>query len=318
MSEDQQSNHEGGVWNNEQENDRLSFEDSDRFSEGSLCSWSSEQESLCNNWRGWKKPIPNSSAQFGSGSSKRSTDEPISLTELAARCVASVIPFELVEHFYPPVPENLQLRIAFWSFPENEEDIRLYSCLANSSADEFHRGDSLFKAKGVREPLQIGFHLSAAVHVTTPKNSFSVAVTFDRKKICTCTCTCSMSAYWCSHIVAVCLFRIHCVSRKQWKKLCCCAILSFMRLLNYISFSVFLFQLQLQPTKVSLRAPVSESLTRLQRDQLQKFAQYLISELPQQILPTAQRLLDELLSSQPTTINTVCGAPDPVRLTLAL
>lgn len=62
---------------------------------------------------------------------------------------------------------------------------------------------------------------------------------------------------------------------------------------------------------MSLRAPVSESLTRLQRDQLQKFAQYLISELPQQILPTAQRLLDELLSSQPTTINTVCGAPDP-------
>lgn len=49
----------------------------------------------------------------------------------------------------------------------------------------------------------------------------------------------------------------------------------------------------------------------MQRDQLQKFAQYLISELPQQILPTAQRLLDELLSAQPTTINTVCGAPDP-------
>ena len=28
-----------------------------------------------------------------------------------------------------------------------------------------------------------------------------------------------------------------------------------------------------------------------------------------QILPTAQRLLDELLSSQSTAINTVCGAP---------
>ena len=28
-----------------------------------------------------------------------------------------------------------------------------------------------------------------------------------------------------------------------------------------------------------------------------------------QILPTAQRLLDELLSSQQTAINTVCGAP---------
>lgn len=60
-----------------------------------------------------------------------------------------------------------------------------------------------------------------------------------------------------------------------------------------------------QPTQVCLRAPVSESLSRLHREQLQKFAQYLISELPQQILPTAQRLLDELLSSQTSKINTV-------------
>lgn len=58
-----------------------------------------------------------------------------------------------------------------------------------------------------------------------------------------------------------------------------------------------------QPNEVCLRAPVSESLTRLQRDQLQKFAQYLISELPQQILPTAQRLLDELLRYQQANIN---------------
>lgn len=42
----------------------------------------------------------------------------LSLTELAAREVAASLPFELVEAFYPPVPEQLQLRIAFWSFPE--------------------------------------------------------------------------------------------------------------------------------------------------------------------------------------------------------
>jgi hypothetical protein len=65
-----------------------------------------------------------------------------------------------------------------------------------------------------------------------------------------------------------------------------------------------------QPTQVCLRAPVSESLSRLHREQLQKFAQYLISELPQQILPTAQRLLDELLSSQPSAINTVSDFTD--------
>ena len=46
------------------------------------------------------------------------------LLELASQSVASHIPFEVVEHFYPPIPEQLQLRIAFWSFPENEEDIR--------------------------------------------------------------------------------------------------------------------------------------------------------------------------------------------------
>lgn len=198
------------------------------------------------------------------------------MTELAAKCVASYIPFELVEHVYPPVPEQLQLRIAFWSFPDNEEDIRLYSCLANSSADEFHRGDQLFKNRAVKDPLQIGFHLSATViGQSQPRGHFNVAVTFDRRRISSCNCTCTSSAYWCSHVVAVCLHRIHC------------------------------------PNEVCLRAPVSESLTRLQRDQLQKFAQYLISELPQQILPTAQRLLDELLSAQPTAINTVCGAPDP-------
>ncbi|XP_066258145.1 zinc finger SWIM domain-containing protein 8 homolog isoform X3 [Euwallacea similis] len=202
-----------------------------------------------------------------------------SLTEFAAKCVASHIPFELVEHVYPPVPEQLQLRIAFWSFPDNEEDIRLYSCLANGSAEEFLRGENLHRTHMVKDPLQIGFHLSASVqqarYNTTTTPTHNVAVTFDRRKISSCNCTCQSQAYWCSHIVAVCLTRIH------W------------------------------PHLVTLRAPVSESLSRLHREQLQKFAQYLISELPQQILPTAQRLLDELLGSQPSAINSVCGAPDP-------
>ncbi|XP_049279462.1 zinc finger SWIM domain-containing protein 8 homolog [Anopheles funestus] len=260
---------------NAEEIDRFSFEDSDRFEEDSLCSWSSEPESVCNNWRGWKKPAGMINS-FGGGSGRRFNEgEPTSLTELSARCVAFYIPFELVEQMYPPVPEPIMLRIAFWSFPDNEEDIRLYSCLANSSADEFHRGEQLFKNRAVKDPLQIGFHLSATVVQTQPRNQYNVAVTFDRRKISSCSCTCLPTTYWCSHVVAVCLYRIHC------------------------------------PTKVSLRAPVSESLSRLQREQLQKFAQYLISEQSQQILPIAQRLLDELLSAQPTTINTVYGAPDP-------
>uniref|UniRef100_A0A6I8NN03 Zinc finger SWIM-type containing 8 n=1 Tax=Ornithorhynchus anatinus TaxID=9258 RepID=A0A6I8NN03_ORNAN len=267
-----------------EDGERFSFEDSDRFEEDSLCSFISEAESLCQNWRGWRKQSagpnsPTGGGGGGGGGGGRMRDGlVIPLVELSAKQVAFHIPFEVVEKVYPPVPEQLQLRIAFWSFPENEEDIRLYSCLANGSADEFQRGEQLFRMRAVKDPLQIGFHLSATVvppQMVPPKGAYNVAVMFDRCRVTSCSCTCGAGAKWCTHVVALCLFRIH------------------------------------NASAVCLRAPVSESLSRLQRDQLQKFAQYLISELPQQILPTAQRLLDELLSSQSTAINTVCGAPDP-------
>jgi len=133
-----------------------------------------------------------------------------SLVELAAKCVALFIPYELVEQEYPPVPEELQLRIAFWSFPDNEDDIRLYSCLANSNSDEFIRGQNLYTSNAIKDSVQIGFHLSANVH-HGGRNVFNVAITFDRKKITTCNCTCEPMSYWCSHVVAVCLHRIYCV-----------------------------------------------------------------------------------------------------------
>uniref|UniRef100_A0A8D0A6N1 Zinc finger, SWIM-type containing 8 n=1 Tax=Sander lucioperca TaxID=283035 RepID=A0A8D0A6N1_SANLU len=263
-----------------EDGERFSFEDSDRFEEDSLCSFISEAESLCQNWRGWRKQSagPNSPTVKIKDSSHRPHGQVIPLVELSAKQVAFHIPFEVVEKVYPPVPEQLQLRIAYWSFPENEEDIRLYSCLANGSPDEFQRGEQLYRIRAVKDPLQIGFHLSATVVSSQSgqsKGAYNVAVMFDRCRITSCSCTCGAGAKWCAHVVALCLFRIH------------------------------------NASAVCLRAPVSESLSRLQRDQLQKFAQYLISELPQQILPTAQRLLDELLSSQSTAINTVCGAPDP-------
>ncbi|XP_036359239.1 zinc finger SWIM domain-containing protein 8 isoform X2 [Octopus sinensis] len=263
----------------ETEADHISFDDSDRFEEDSLCSWNSEPESLCNNWRGWKRQNGGQAFPAQQQQQQRTTgDKIVTLVEMSAQAVACHIPFEVVENFRQPVPDQLQLRIAFWSFPENEEDIRLYSCLANGSSDEFQKGEHLYKMKAVKEALQIGFHLSATVDPsqssTQGKGSYNVAVVFDRRRITSCMCTCGSTA-WCSHVVALCLYRIH------------------------------------QSHSVCLRAPVSESLSRLRRDQLQKFAQYLISELPQQILPTAQKLLDELLSSQETAMNTVYGAPDP-------
>lgn len=59
-----------------EEGDRFSFEDSDRFEEDSLCSWSTEPESVCNNWRGWKRPIAGSSGSYsyGGGGGKKGSD----------------------------------------------------------------------------------------------------------------------------------------------------------------------------------------------------------------------------------------------------
>uniref|UniRef100_A0A8C2L731 Zinc finger, SWIM-type containing 8 n=1 Tax=Cyprinus carpio TaxID=7962 RepID=A0A8C2L731_CYPCA len=239
-----------------EDGERFSFEDSDRFEEDSLCSFISEAESLCQNWRGWRKQSagPNSPTvkiKAGTeGTRLLRHGQVIPLVELSAKQVAFHIPFEVVEKVYPPVPEQLQLRIS----------CNIEMC--------YYR--LLFS--------QTGFHLSATVvspQAGQSKGAYNVAVMFDRCRITSCSCTCGAGAKWCAHVVALCLFRIH------------------------------------NASAVCLRAPVSESLSRLQRDQLQKFAQYLISELPQQILPTAQRLLDELLSSQSTAINTVCGAPDP-------
>jgi len=263
----------------QQQEEGFSFEDSDRFDEDSVCfedSLMSEPESICTNWRGWRKQNLNS--MCSTHGSNQDDGNITSLMELCAQSVAAHIPFEQVEQTFSPVPENVQLRIAYWSFPDNEEDIRLYSCLANGSPDEFQRGEYLLRAKCIRNVLQIGFHLCATVQPpqsSINKTPCSVAVTFDRCRITSCSCNCGSTAKWCAHVVALCLVRIQ------------------------------------QPHTVCLRSPVSESLSRLHRDQLQKFAQYLISELPQQILPTAQRLLDELLSSYSTQINTLSGAPDP-------
>lgn len=232
------------------------------------------------------------------------------LVDLCAKYVASNIPFELVECYREPVPEDLQLKITYLSFPNSVENIRMYSCLANGNVDEFMRGEQLYRNRCVHKIIQIGFHLSAQVVIGSAQSnqtnnnqsaaganaptglfgnfmsarhghhnhhhhhghhhhhphhfhnyaftngsvSFSatnianVAIVCDRNKIISCSCTCSKQPIaWCSHTVAVALYRI------------------------------------LEAHNVEFRAPVSESLSKLKRDQLQKFAQYLISELPQQV-----------------------------------
>lgn len=61
---------------------------------------------------------------------------------------------------------------------------------------------------------------------------------------------------------------------------------------------------------IALNWLATETLLQMNRQQLQKFVQYLISEHHTEVLPTAQNLADEILH-QKSEINAICGAPDP-------
>lgn len=56
---------------------------------------------------------------------------------------------------------------------------------------------------------------------------------------------------------------------------------------------------------------MSESLSRLNREKLQKFAQYLLNELPKSHLSIAQEILDKLLGNDSDDMNILPGGPDP-------
>ena len=86
------------------------------------------------------------------------------LLDLSAKVVAENIPFQTIEERYNRIPEPVQKRIIYWSFPRNEDDICMYSSLpkvSNSSTTEyqnvpFHKGVRLLEMGCVDSVLQVG------------------------------------------------------------------------------------------------------------------------------------------------------------------
>nr|XP_048706253.1 zinc finger SWIM domain-containing protein 6 isoform X2 [Caretta caretta] len=233
------------------------------------------------------------------------TQSPESLLDIAARKVAEKWPFQRVEERFERIPEPVQRRIVYWSFPRSEREICMYSSFntgaedpaapggaaastapggaADAAADEnrlpFRRGIALLDGGCVDNVLQVGFHLSGTVTdpamQSEPETVCKVAISFDRCKITSVTCSCgNKDIFYCAHVVALSLYRIR------------------------------------KPDQVKLHLPISETLFQMNRDQLQKFVQYLITMHHTEVLPTAQKLADEILS-QNSEINQVHGAPDP-------
>uniref|UniRef100_A0A1L8DB63 SWIM-type domain-containing protein n=1 Tax=Nyssomyia neivai TaxID=330878 RepID=A0A1L8DB63_9DIPT len=273
---------------------------------------------------------------------------PDTLLDITARKVAETEPFQRIEERYDRIPEPVQRRIIFWSFPRNERDICMYSSLSrvsllnsgDSQSLSFCKGLKLLESGCVESVLQVGFHLSGTVWTYPPNTNdvssggqstttsqqsngniighpqqqpqhhqqairlpvdrdgsshngagggaaggvsysmeenkkYKVSVSFDRCKITSVTCSCdTKDIFWCHHVVALSLYRIR------------------------------------YAETVKLRVPISETLLQMNRQQLQKFVQYLISAHHTEVLPTAQQLADEILQ-QKSEINAICGAPDP-------
>ncbi|KAG8441475.1 hypothetical protein GDO86_007004 [Hymenochirus boettgeri] len=208
---------------------------------------------------------------------------PDSLLDLSAKKVAECWAFEQVEERFSRVPEPVQKRIVFWSFPRSEKEICMYSSLGyhppegeRDSRVPFNRGLQLLQSGAVQRVLQVGFHLSGSVtEPGDPERTYQVSISFDRCKITSVSCGCeNRDIFYCAHVVALSLHRIR------------------------------------RARGVELRLPISETLSQMNRDQLQKFVQYLISEHHTEVLPTAQRLADEILQLG-SEINRVHGAPDP-------
>uniref|UniRef100_A0A8C5N819 ZSWIM4-8 C-terminal domain-containing protein n=1 Tax=Gouania willdenowi TaxID=441366 RepID=A0A8C5N819_GOUWI len=218
---------------------------------------------------------------YGSGLPNSRYRSPESLLDCAAKAVAEKWAFERVEERFERIPEPVQRRIVYWSFPRNEKEICMYSSFQLGTGDglPFRRGIRLLETGCVENVLQVGFHLSGTVTEpatsSEPEVTHKVAISFDRCKITSVTCGCgNRDIFYCAHVVALSLYRIR------------------------------------KPEQVKLRLPISETLFQMNRDQLQKLVQYLITAHHTEVLPTAQKLADEILSSN-SEINQVHGAPDP-------
>lgn len=86
---------------------------------------------------------------------------PATLLDITAKIVAATIPFQRIEERYERIPEPVQRRVVYWSFPRDERDICMYSSLARAPPDDhrniaFCRGLKLLEAGCVENVLQVG------------------------------------------------------------------------------------------------------------------------------------------------------------------
>lgn len=78
-----------------------------------------------------------------------------SLQDLCCRFIAKRFPFAFVEHRSPPIPDELQLKIIQFSFPEDEKMIQKYAEFSRSNVD-YCAAKRMLENGNVKDMNQIG------------------------------------------------------------------------------------------------------------------------------------------------------------------
>ena len=88
---------------------------------------------------------------------KQELQQPLSLLDCCAKAVASKISFQEIEETFTRIPEPVQLRVIYWSFPGDEHEIRMYSSSAiQHQKMPFQQGIKLLEKHAVTNVLQVG------------------------------------------------------------------------------------------------------------------------------------------------------------------
>lgn len=136
--------------------------------------------------------------------SEKYVSQVLSLFDISAMSVAYHLPFEYVESTLVHVPDPVQERIIFYSFPRDSADIKTYSSFmsyksGSTEKSPFAVGEQMFQKNCVEDAIQIGklsfpcifsiltgFHLTGVVKpdgnirgLLETKTS-KVSMTFDR------------------------------------------------------------------------------------------------------------------------------------------
>ncbi|KAK3585014.1 hypothetical protein CHS0354_024928 [Potamilus streckersoni] len=201
------------------------------------------------------------------------------LLDRASEVTAQVTSCAILESHMPPLDENMLIMVAYWAFPQDLELMKLFASLSSKTDEEWKKGERLVKEGRVRDVRQVGFMVTSVICTKSGRGQLDeieqkVSITFEKQRITSSSCTVCQNQVWCPHIIATVIYRI------------------------------------IYPKKVPVHAPVTETLSTLSRDQLQKLVQYAINEDPSGILGKVFMRIDQIRDVS-SAENASRGAPDP-------